>query len=277
MVVRDRPAASRQLAVVSYYRLSAYWYPLRSPPGADSFARDVTFERVVELYEFDRHLRLALLDAIERVEVAVRTKLTYEFAHRHGPSGHCDPAHFEPHFNHASWLTLLDQEVTKSRETFAAHYRTKYIGFPRVPLWMATEVMSFGALTRLYKGCRLDLRADLAKGFGCHESVLASWLLCLSYVRNLCAHHSRVWNRDLAIAPKIPHRDRRWHSAQLSKPDRAFGVMLVLRSMLRSLDLGGDWAARMEVEFARDLADPFIARGIGIAGDWAQHPVWRGT
>lgn len=275
MVVPHHAAARRVLESISYYRLSAYAYPFRVG-GGDAFAPNTSFDRVVQLYEFDRRMRLVMLDAIERVEVAVRTKLTCEFALRHGPFGHRDPTKFERRFHHGEWLTRLDEDVDASRETFVQHYRTKYDGFPSVPLWMATEVMSFGSLTRLYKGCELAVRVEVARVFGCHESVLGTWLLCLNYVRNLCAHHSRVWNRDLSIAPKIPNRDPRWRSPELTCTDRAFAVLLILREALRALGADGAWAARTHADLGADLADPFIARGVGLQGEWSQHPIWRG-
>ncbi len=274
MDIADVEAARRVLIAVSYYRLSAYAYPFRQHDDRNSFQPGTTFERIVQLYEFDRRLRLVLLDAIERVEVALRTRITYEFAHRHGPFGHHDPTKFEPWFRHDEWLSRLDKEVDQSKETFVQHYRGKYDGFPRVPLWMATEVMSFGALTLLYKGCQRDLRAEIAAVFGCHESVLATWLLCVSYVRNLCAHHCRVWNRDLSLAPKLPNRDMRWRSPVMARGDRAYTVLLLLRSATRSLDVDGGWAATVGVSLREDLCDPFIARGMGIHGDWTKHPIW---
>lgn len=275
MAVGDPEAAMRRLSVISYYRLSAYAYPFREV-GSDGFAPGTSFERVIDLYEFDRRLRLVLLDAIERVEVAVRTAITYEFARRHGPFGHLDAANLEAWFRLDEWRTRLERELVQSRETFIEHFKARYEGFPRVPLWMATEVMSFGALVQFFKGCRRETRVAIAAPFGIHESVFASWILSLSYVRNLCAHHARVWNRDLALTPKLPERGTAWRSPELANPRRAFSVVLVLRAMMRALHIEGDWPERLTAQAGDGLSSPFIAQGIGATSAWREHPIWRG-
>ena len=83
----DRDELVSRLRSVSYYRLSGYWYPFRL--ADDSFRPGTTFETVWRRYRFDRRLRLLALDAIERVEVRIRTELVYVLAHAQGPFGYC--------------------------------------------------------------------------------------------------------------------------------------------------------------------------------------------
>ena len=60
----------------------------------------------------------------------------------YGAFGHTDPLNFHPKFDHAEWLKKLDVEATRSKEAFIVHYKNKYKGFPTLPIWMTTEVMS---------------------------------------------------------------------------------------------------------------------------------------
>lgn len=282
MAVEDEAEARRVLATVGYYRLSAYMYPFRAPGLPERFIGGASFARVVQLYEFDHRLRRVLLDAIDRIEVALRALITYHFAHEHGAFGHCSPNSFEHPDKHAEWIARLDKSVMDSKELFIEHYSNTYDGHPRVPLWMATEVMSFGSLTFLFKNAKSATRRKIARDFGYDASVLASWLLCLSYVRNLCAHHCRVWNREMALAPLIPDRDARWKSPIMrrsGRADRAFTVLLMLREASRRLNVDGGWADSVRTALAEDLGNPkdtFIAWGMGIKGNWLDHPVWSG-
>src|SRR5687767_3304096 len=91
LIIEDHDRARRWLSRVSYYRLSAYFLPFKVQ-GQDRFQEGASLGQICDLYNFDRRLRLLLLDAIERIEVALRTALTYEIAHRYGPFGHTDPA-----------------------------------------------------------------------------------------------------------------------------------------------------------------------------------------
>lgn len=275
LVISDMEEARKKLWRVHYYRFSAYLRPFRQT-GTESFIAGTTFERVLQIYEFDRRLRLTVLDAIERIEVAVRARVVNHFSSKHGPFGHRDASNFERYFGLTSWLAELDEDVKKSREEFLAHYQGKYAGFPAVPLWMATEVLQFKPLNTFFFGCQVDMRKSIAVHFGVQETVLRSWLKSLNYVRNVCAHHCRLWNRELAIAPKIPDKDRRWKSPQLVWVDRTFAVLLVIRSMLRSLHLGDAWRSGIERDFADEFSDPFLVKGMGMSLDWKNHPVWQG-
>lgn len=284
LLVEDEPAALQQLASISYYRLSGYWYPFRerSKQGkvGNQFRPGTYFNQIIALYEFDRQLRSLVMDAIERVEVAARTRLTYEIGHRYGAFGHNDPNNFHLNFAHRTWLTKLEQETSRSSDEFIRHYQNKYDGFPRIPVWMLTEVMSFGALSFFYKGLKNDQKSAIedkkavSDYFGLHYKRLGDWLHTLTYVRNVCAHHSRLWNRELAIRPDKA-KQKEWLRPITPRNDRLFYVLLMLRYLLKSSGNGDDWAAEVS-----KLLEPFASinpyrLAMGIPEDWRNHPLWK--
>src|ERR1700722_9774263 len=132
LVVEDRLRLIRWLKHISYYRLSAYFIPFKT---GDKFNQGATFDQVAGVYIFDRKLRLILLDAVERIEVALRTDLTYEITHAHGPFGHTDPKNFDPAFDHEEIMNEVREAESDSRETFISHYRSKYTKEEHLPLW----------------------------------------------------------------------------------------------------------------------------------------------
>jgi len=275
--IPDRDSALHHLSAISYYRLSAYWYPFlqRNAAGevTSTFRPGTDFDQVVALYEFDRHLRLLVMDAIERVEVHVRTLVTYHLGHQYGPFGHTDPDNFHPKFDHAKWLEKLNAEARQSSDAFVDHFRKKYIGFPTLPIWMSTEVMSLGALSFCYTGLKNPDKQQVAHQLGIHHKRLKDWLHTLTYVRNICAHHSRLWNRQLAIKPEKV-RDPDWNPPITPRHDRLFYVLLILRVLLRSNQNGDAWAARCN-ELLDDLADQERDRAaMGLPADWKTHPLW---
>ncbi len=158
MEVGDHEAAKKWLETVGYYRLSAYWLPFEKP-AQNSKARSKLFEigatldAVTDLYVFDRRLRIIVLEAIERVEVHVRSRWTYHMSHAHGAHAHLDYRLFSGALNHAEQLVRLARAVDKSEETFVVHYKGKYTDPYSPPLWSATELMTLGELStvRTYK------------------------------------------------------------------------------------------------------------------------------
>jgi len=268
------------LASISYYRLSGYWYPMRQrAPGGEvlnEFEPGATFDSAVGLYEFDRQLRLLVLDAIERVEVALRTVVTYHLGHRYGALGHENATNFHPRFEHAAWLAKLHDEVERSQDAFVTHYQRTYEGFPALPIWMVTEVMSLGSLSRLVRGLKPNDKRDVTAGFNLHPKRLEDWLHVLTYVRNVCAHHSRLWNRELAIRPDVKG-GAEWLPPVTPRNDRIFYTLLMLRHLQRCSGNGDEWAKACEA-----LLDPVTSIdrwriAMGFPNEWLSHPVWMGA
>jgi abortive infection bacteriophage resistance protein len=152
----DRARALEWLKRIGYYRLSAYFIPFRTI-GSDDFLAGTTLDSVVDLYKFDGNLRLLVMQAMDRIEVAVRGSITHHMAHTLGPFGYADANNFDPTYKHAELLRTIAREEKRSAELFVDHYRGKYTSEPHLPIWMATELVSFGALSMMYANLRTKL------------------------------------------------------------------------------------------------------------------------
>lgn len=147
--------AAMWLSNVGYYRLSGYWYVYReigSNGGpTDTFLSGTRFTDIAALYEFDRKLRTLLHDAIERVEVGLRSHLSHHLG-QVGPLAHEDASHFRPGFDHATWLTVARRRISRARSHSEPirHHLNNYQG--SVPLWVLTDVLDFADLSKLYEG-----------------------------------------------------------------------------------------------------------------------------
>ncbi len=284
MFFDDKNLAEVKLASISYYRLSGYWYPFRIRNDQNvvtsQFQDGTNFNEVVSLYEFDRKLRSLVLDAIERVEIAVRTQFTYQMGHKYGAFGYTNSDNFHPKFNHQKWLGKIENEVERSTDDFIEHFSSKYIGFPTIPIWMLTEVISLGALSFGYRGLinnqaqGVEDKKLIANHFNLHHKKLGDWLHTLTYVRNVCAHHSRLWNRSLAIKPDRT-RDANWLPPMTPRNDRVFYVLLMLRHLLRATGNGDDWAVEVN-----NLLEPVAVQrkwrsAMGLPENWREHPLWK--
>lgn len=279
LAVSNREAALQALSTISYYRLSGYWHPFRVRTQgvlAEAFEDDSSFEQALGLYEFDRGLRLLVLDGIERVEVAVRTAVTYRLGHQYGAFGYEDSANFHPRFDHAGWIGKFREEIGRSQDAFVEHYRQTYAGFPSMPVWMVTEIMSLGALSRLYGGMVHEDKRAVADPLGLHHKRLLDWLHVLTYVRNVCAHHSRLWNRELAIRADT-RGGIEWRTPITPRTDRVFYVLLMLRYLLRAHANGDNWARECETLMLPMVEIPRWRAAMGFPEQWLEHPIWAGT
>jgi len=215
------------------------------------------------------------MDALERVEVAMRTEITYTLAHAYGAFGHHDPAIFRPGFQHQQWLTKLTSEIENSHEKFIKHYRSKYDGFPRLPIWMESEVMTFGSLSRLYEGMEDLDQQQISRKYGLPHYVLRSWLRSLNFIRNVCAHHSRLWNRELSMAPVMPKKKHGWPPEDIPNNKRLFAVLVMLGHLLDSQGQGANWRTEVTECLLRISFNDAFRVAMGLPEGWRTHRRWN--
>lgn len=272
LILCDASKAAGYLSRIGYYRFSAYAIPFES--SRHVFVAGTTIEQVHNLYEFDRRFRLLMSEALEVVEIACRTVIATELAVRHDAFAHEQDSLFFDATKYAVWRQKLFEEIQRSKETFIDHYKQKYDGFPRLPIWMAAEVMSFGALSKLYANLKRVEQKKIAECFQLHRSVLQSWLHAFTYVRNLCAHHSRLWNRQLAISLIVP-KCGEWDGIN----NRHVGVVVLALAMLLqrfapSSEYAGNWQKRVgQLLHAFPLERDY--RGyMGLPTEFPRHQLW---
>ncbi len=271
----DKQALVQRLEGVSYYRLSAYWYPFRQPD--DTLKPGTTLETVWRRYTFDRQLRCLVLDAIERVEIAVRTQAVNQHSLRYGPFGFLDRASL-PGLSvddHRNLLGRVREEASRSREDFVRHFFAKYTSETDLPLWMACELMTFGNLFTLFRGVETPIKQSVAAEYGVADTVLYSWLATLNQIRNLCAHHARLWNRVFGIKPTIPRRNKHphWHTPVPITDDRLFGVLTMLHYLLKQVAPHSRWRVRWENLLALYPEIPIAS--MGFPANWKDSPLWQ--
>jgi abortive infection bacteriophage resistance protein len=273
LIIVDRVNAENFLKQVHYYRLSAYCLPFEA--ARHKFNPGATFVQIQQLYEFDRQLRSLIDEALEVIEVSFRSAFSYYLAQKYGLYAHEEPERFYSGFDHSGWVLKIHEEAERSKETFIIHYRSKYEGFPRLPIWIAVEVMSFGSLSMLYHNLLRNEQVGLAEMLGFHSKILSSWLHTSTYVRNICAHHSRLWNRELAIAMIVP-KNIIWEGINAKRIGSVmFAIMSYLKGLPSASDIEGSWRDKMEGLILPAPAVSQFYKEIGLPEDFKVHPLWK--
>jgi abortive infection bacteriophage resistance protein len=232
------------------------------------FRDGTTLDHIIDLYKFDGGLRLLTMQAMDRIEVAVRAVVTYEMAHQLGPFGYADRANFDPTFDHSLFMKLIAREEKRSSETFVDHYRMKYTSEIHLPVWMATELLSFGSLSQMYANLRTKLRKRIARRFNQQAPVFLSWLHALTAIRNVCAHHSRLWNKELAVKPELPNA---W-KAQSIDNRRFYIIALIIQTLLDEVSPNSRWKERLKAHL--DAYPGVGLRQLHFPTSWHQSAPW---
>lgn len=285
MLVDDEAFASECLSIIGYYRLSAYWLPYEELPvnGATRskiFKQGTTFEQVHDSYVFDRNLRVLLLEAIERIEIHIRSRWAYYMTEKYGVHAHLNSAHFTGKVKHGQLLTSMSREVKRSSEVFIEHYRKKYKSPEMPPLWAAAELLTFGQLSQWIENTSdKSISSSIARDLGFPtRDTFEGTMQSLTYVRNICAHHSRLWNRKLVKGPPLVKRFVIDMKTVTSKDatvveKRVFNIVVLVLRMLQTQTISTSYKDRF-MNLLSEVSDENL-RVMGFPNDWRTRPVWK--
>ncbi len=279
LTITNVEQARHFLSNISYYRLEGYWWPMQSDKVNHVFKPNSRFEDVIALYNFDRELRLLSFDVIERIEIGFRAKLIYHLSHELTPWWFEDVDNFKNAVDHTESLLHIDRELRQSKEVFIKqHYIRYHTDTRRPPAWKTFEVVSFGILSKLYSNLKPTIKAKdtiAAELNMVNHTYLPSWLQSIAQIRNICAHHSRLWNRNLPGRPKL-----------LSKPPAAWLTTVppasqhhmlyihicCMKYLLDVISPGHSFKPKLADLFTRYPSVDLNA--LGFPANWLTEPLW---
>ncbi|MFT6908393.1 MAG: abortive infection bacteriophage resistance protein [Oleiphilaceae bacterium] len=277
--IPDPDKAEFYLSQLNYYRFSAYCLPFEQDHATHAFQANTSFDDVLNLYIFDRELRLLVLDAIERFEVSLRTQLAYHLSHNHNTAHpHLDPLVFHSRSIYDVSLKNLTDEVTRSREDFIRHLQQKYSeSLP--PIWAAVELMTIGQLSKWLSNIkkRRD-RQDIARFYQIDESILTSFCKHLTHVRNYSAHHARLWNRGFTLTMQIPRKGQQsliqsFDSSNLrgQQQRKLYNTLVMLLHLMNIMNPHHSWGQRLFELINHHQID---CNKMGFPRDWKARAIW---
>jgi len=273
--ITDRAAAEAFIEHTAYYRFSGYC--LAFEDERHRFSPSTSFEDVQNAYVFDSSLRDLFREATELIEVDLRSTISHSFGEKHAAFGHTDPWNFHSKFGHAKWLQKLQTETKRSSEVFVNHFRRRYRQFPDLPIWAATEVMSFGSLSLMVSGMWKSDRQIIAKKYRLRPKQLSSIIHHFVYVRNLCAHHCRLWDREMTIKADLPNGID-WQKPAIPTNKRLWSSLLLVRWILSKNqqlnDVSTTWRDRVSDLLQRPPKTQTPHGKMGIPPNWESHPIW---
>jgi abortive infection bacteriophage resistance protein len=271
--IANTKRATHLLESISYYRLSGYWFPMLFDKTNHKFKDNSTFQNAFDIYCFDRKLRVLVLRELEKIEVSIRAKMIYSLSHQYGAFWYQDSSLFKNHIKHSKSLGSLQNEFQRSDEEFIEAFTNKYTD-PLPPSWMMLEITSFGTLSFLYsnlKGGRT--KRAIANHFGLNDRTFVSWMHSIVYLRNVCAHHSRLWNRTMSIQPIKPQSTLKpWISDNGLSNKKAYFILSMILFLMQTINPTNTIVERFK---ALLVEYPNIdVNAMGFPLGWETEPLW---
>ena len=273
--VENMVRTENYLRHIGYYRFSAYLYPLlATPKGNHVFKPGTAFNQALDMYRFDRHLRLLIFNEIEKIEIAVRSAIVNITSQETGnPFWMTDSAYFYDSNIFIKTKQLIDTELAKSREDFIEHFRITYSD-PYPPAWMLAEILPLGVLTRIYNNIKSNqIRKKIAQEFSLGIPVFNSWMTIITVARNNCGHHARVWNRTFALQVLTQRRmTRPWISIPVNQR-KVYFSLCIIKYFLNIISPNNDMKAKIDALLS---AYPSIdINAMGFPHGWENEPLWN--
>ncbi|MBC3949645.1 Abi family protein [Pseudomonas folii] len=309
LTIQDEGKAHCFLEAVSFFRLTPYMRPFQLSEDVEhGFRPGTRLKELTRLYDFDRRLRLLVIDALERIEVAARAAISNHMGPEYGAHWYLETRFFQRDYRHQVLLESIHGKQEKARqdhtrecrridasqapdarkaqlkslrakESYARHYALTYNTPELMPAWAAMEEITLGELSHLFKGLARDAdKKAIARRMALPGPLLQSWLHTLTTIRNICAHHARLWNRELGIRPELPKTVNFLWPQHLQNPGqhaRMFTVLSILNLLMRRVSPHTSWDKRLH-ELLGEFAEINMT-AMGFPPDWQNDPFWQST
>lgn len=308
LIISNEQYAFTKLQHINYYRLSAYFLPFKYHKNyfiktqltkfswsinpiiiklnsfqfhyyiffikPNNFLPNTTFEDIIKLYYFDTELRKIIFQAIEVIEIYLRTQIAYYHSKSYDAFGYLDISTLRE--NMQKEFDELHQDILKekerSKEVFIKHFRDKY-KTNDLPIWTVVEIISFGSLSKLFMILQEKEQNEVISCMGgINKVVFFKWFKALSSVRNACAHHSRLWNKTLGVSFEVPNNNQAFKELSNSK-NKIFFALSVIEYILTRI--GED-----EIEFKTKIKvllkkyQQINLEKMGFIENWENNPIW---
>ncbi len=276
LIIDDETETTVVLERISYFRLASYWRVMEEDKVQHVFKPNSHFSNVLTLYQFDSELKALVFNSIQRIEIAVRTRIIQQFSMKYGSFWFMDKQLFVSEDIFQRNLTSLRNLVERSIEDFVLEHFLRYDEPDMPPAWKSLEIATLGILSRIYSNFSDNaLKKQVARSFTIpqHE-FMRNWLENLTIIRNVCAHHARLWNRSFVVRPSLPHYlQLPWITDRSFPIIRLYPQLCCIAYWLRAIDPQSTFVADLKALLMKYPTVDVAA--MGFPHSWRQEPLWQ--
>ncbi len=284
LIIKNKIKVENILKNISYNRLSTYWHPFLIDTKDEKFKKGTEFETIFRLYQFDSELRLLLFYSIEQIEIALRTQIIFHFSIKYKTGFWFEnPSAFKSYPFFIELLNKICLNVDNSKQEYIKKYKETYNQY-LPPAWKSFETLTFNTLFSIFKNVKdKEEQIAIGKHFGLHHEVLKSWVETMIYIRNICAHHARLWNIKLTISPTWPKNPHsmwvsKWENRNQETNDKELKIYSVLCIAVYLLDAVNPYNKfRLKLSELLQSYPEINLELMGFPHDWLREPLWKNT
>ena len=269
---------AQKLRFVNYYHLRGYTYPYQDNSQDDSpFIIGTTWQQIWADYQFDSELRMLIFDGISRFEIALRSIVTLFMCEYCGAQWFENQSLFVSEVQFQKDLKELIENWNRSKDDFKMHYVKCYDTNQLPPAWMIFETSTLGLVSKYLENLQKGLRPKtlIMRQFGFDRAsgkVFLSWIHQLTYVRNICAHHARLFSRKLTYSSTVPKKLAYEWVNEIPASDKVYMAICVLTYLLNIC--APDYQFKDKLIYLLDNANNEQLNFMGCPQDWKEQALF---
>lgn len=277
LIISDQNEAARLLSYVSYFRLRNYSFQFKNyEAGNGNFIAGTTFEQIAELYAFDQRLKLIIFEAVENIEVAIKTQVSNLMSYTFGPHWYLNRNNFLDSFNFDEFIHMIRELCEDHEEPFINRYMKGDFEPDLPPSWMIMEIITFGTISRVFEHLSpSDAKNSICEHFGLPKNILVSWLHSFTYIRNKCSHHSKLVYKAILFSPAMPQKKSRvfLKEADLVDNTKLYSVLCCIQQMLKTCNTKAAFKNNL-LNLITDYSSVNFEL-LGFTPNWREEEIWR--
>lgn len=266
LTMPDEDRVTHYLKHIGYYRLSGYFKHFQTE--SDEFLDNTEFETVLTTYVFDRKIRILLLDALERIEISFKAQICDIMCFRTSDDlWYKNKENFAQDKADTAFTVLtktIESAVQNSKEAWIGKAIKQKQDLSKLPIWMICNILTFGQVSFVFSNLASKHQKLIAKKYGVNGKVLRTSMRSLSAIRNICAHHNRLWNRTIDTPFFVPNSLKKYEL----DPSKLFFSLIITSIFLQKISPRTEWPTQMKcllVEYSSVERE-----AMGFPNNWEQ-------
>lgn len=257
LIVPKRQDGIKLIREVGYFRLKGYCLAYLDA-DFNQFQANVTIDVIREAYRFDGELKSLLLLTCQHLEIHLKAVMGRILSSIYAPVLPANAFFRKSAADGWREAMALAYQRARPREVYVEYYLKRY---QQVPIWVDLELSTFGNASRLFASLKLSAQKKIASEYGIRPKYLRNWFHELTNIRNICAHHSRVFGRHLPIQFKLST------NRQPDLPDDSFETLIYVFSRLLSHREFADFLSGLK-DLVRKYPQASNNSGLDLNQDW---------
>jgi len=275
LTVLSEDYAAHWLSHVSYFRLKNYTNKFKNAQTG-KFVPNSTFDQVIKLYLFDRNLKFILFDAIETIEIAIKTVLSNSMANAYGPHWFMERKYFMPSFSFDEFLATVEKETADTDEPSVKQYRRNFNEPSLPPCWMVVEFLPFGTISKMFEHLSArEIKLNICWQYKLPDNIFVNWLHCVTQLRNRCAHHGRIVYRSMAKTVTMPSRAKHRFLSEVDQIELSslYAILCCMQFLIMKIQPSSNFKTNL---ITLINSNPNIDYShMGFTENWREEQIWK--